>query len=107
MANKIIPWRDLPDFTQTLKLGGTIYKLRARWNTVAEFWTLDICDTNGDPLILGLKIVFNVDFLERNKNELLPEGSIFAVNTGNDLDENRRIGRKDIGVNVLIVYREA
>ena len=34
-----------------------LYKLRQLWNTVGEFWTLDILDEAGNVLVLGVKII--------------------------------------------------
>ncbi len=102
---QVIPWRDFPDFTQTLRLSGELYSLRARWNDVRSFWTLDIYDRNGLPLLMGQKIVFNTDLLFRYKNPLLPKGKIFAINSGAN-EKLNSIGRNDIGVTVFLMYEE-
>lgn len=104
MAFEVIPWRDFSDFSQTVRLSGELYTLRARWNTVNEFWTLDIYDRNGTALLLGQKIVFNTDILARYQDPRLPPGKIFAVDAGNGSQNISTIGRDDIGTNVLIVY---
>jgi len=106
MARIIIPWRDLPDFEQTIKLSGKLYKLRSRWNTVRFFWTLDIFDANGVPLALGQKIVFNTDLLARHTNTALPRGKIFVIDAGNEARKIERIGRNDLGVNAYLIYEE-
>lgn len=102
---EIIQWRDFPDFTQTVRLSGELFILRARWNTLYEFWTLDIFDKDNSPLLLGQKIVFNTDILGRYEDERLPNGRIFAIKSGNAQNLNQ-IGRNDIGTNVLIIYEE-
>lgn len=106
MARLIIPWRDLPDFTQTIKLSGKLYNLRSRWNTVHEFWTLDIYDSNGVALLLGQKVLFNTDILARYTNTLLPTGKIYAIDSGNESQKIVRIGRNDLGVNAFLVYED-
>jgi hypothetical protein len=105
MARLIIPWRDLPDFTQTIKLSGNLYQLRGRWNTVHEFWTLDIYDTNGVALVLGQKVVLNTNFLGRYTNTLLPPGKIFVIDAGNESRKIERVGRNDLGVNAFLIYK--
>lgn len=106
MARLIIPWRDSPDFTQTIKLSGKLYKLRSRWNTVHEFWTLDIYDSNGAPLLLGQKVLFNTDILARYTNTLLPTGKIFVIDSGDESKKIERIGRDDLGVNAFLIYED-
>lgn len=99
-----IPWKDLPDFTQTIKLDNTLYRLRARWNTVYEFWTIDIYDKNGVALLLGQKLVVNTDILARYTNTALPQGKMFIIDSGIATRQVEKIGRNDIGVNALLVY---
>jgi len=106
MTTQIIPWQDYADFTQTLRLSGEFYKLRARWNANKEFWTLDLFDSSGDPLLIGQKLVFNTDILARYNDPRLPPGNIFAIDTGNSTQKINKIGRNDIGVNVFVVYEE-
>jgi hypothetical protein len=102
----VIPWRDFPDFTQTLRLSGDLFSLRSRWNETHQFWTLDIYDKNGQPLIIGQKIVFNTDLLARYKNPLLPAGKMFVIDSSTDSQSVSVIGRNDFGVNVFLVYEE-
>jgi len=101
---EIIPWRDSPDFTQTVRLSGKIYGIRGRWNTVHEFWTIDLFDNNGNALLLGQKLVLNTDILARYNNPLLPPGKIYVIDTGNEAQKIERIGRNDIGVTVFLIY---
>lgn len=103
---QIIPWRDFADFTQTLRLSGELYSLRARWNDVRSFWALDIYDRNGQPLLLGQKIVFNTDILARYRNPLLPNGKLFVIDSSATSENIENVGRNDIGVNVFLVYEE-
>jgi hypothetical protein len=104
MAKKIIPWQDFSDFTQSIKLNDVLFNLRARWNTVHEYWTLDIFDKNGIALLLGQKLVFNTDILARYKDERLPDGSIYCVDVGSESQKLSKIGRNDFGNNVLLIY---
>lgn len=106
MAFKIIPWRDSADFKQSVRLDDRIFILRARWNTQYEFWSLDIYDANESALLLGQKLVFNTDLLERYTNPLLPQGRLFLIDSGSESRRIERIGRNDIGVNANLVYEE-
>ncbi len=104
MTAQIIPWQSFADFTQTIRLSGVVYSMRARWNTVREFWTLDLYDNNGTALLLGQKLVFNTDILARYEDTRLPPGQIFCIDTGNAAQQLSTIGRNDIGTNALLVY---
>lgn len=106
MARGIIPWRDSADFSQDIKLGDRLFKLRSRWNTAYSFWTLDIYDKDDLPLLLAQKIVINTDILGRYTNPDLPSGQIYAIDAGNENRKVDRIGRDDIGVNVFIIYED-
>ncbi|MBC3540663.1 phage baseplate plug protein [Rufibacter sediminis] len=98
---QIIPWRDLADFTQDIRLSGEIFSIRGRWNSERGFWTMDIHDKNDAPLLIGQKIVLNTDILMRYRDPRLPPGSIFAVEAAPGIT---KIGRNDIGTNVFLVY---
>lgn len=104
MSAQIIPWHNFADFRQTLKLSGVVYSMRARWNTVREYWTIDLYDKNGAALLLGQKLVFNTDILGRYQDTRLPPGQLFCIDTGNESQKLNKIGRNDIGTNVLLIY---
>ena len=104
MEYKIIPWHDFADFKQNIRLDGRMYTLRCQWNTVHEYWIMDIYDSNGVALLLGQKIVFNTDILARYRDSRLPDGKIYAIETGSEAQNISSIGRNDIGTNVLIIY---
>lgn len=112
MSVRILTWRDLADFKQTVRLSGVSFILRARWNTSREFWTLDIFAADATPLILGQKLVLNTDILARYSDDRLPPGRIYAIDTTNIAEVSdggeviARIKRDDIGESVFIVYEE-
>ena len=45
------------------ELEGMVLELRTRYNYLAECWTLDIADAQGDPLLTGLMLVPGHDLL--------------------------------------------
>lgn len=103
MTSQIIPWQDFPDFTQSIKLSNVVYTMRARWNTIYEYWTLDLYDKNGAALLIGQKLVYNTDILARYSDPRLPAGELFCVPLSHDAD---RIGRNDFGTNTILVFYE-
>lgn len=106
MAAQIIPWQNFAYFKQTIKLSGVVYTMRARWNTVRSFWTIDLFDKNGEAILLGQKLVFNTDIFARYEDIRLPPGQLFCIDTGNESQKLNAIGRNDIGTNVLLIYEE-
>lgn len=106
MGYKVIQWRDLADFTQSIKLEGVVYSLRARWNSVNEYWTIDLYDRNGNALIIAHKLVLATDILARYPSENLPAGSLYVVDISNQNDPLQKVGRDDMGVNAVLVYAE-
>lgn len=101
---EIIQWQDYPDFAQILRLSGELFTLRARWNSVREFWTIDLADKNDAPILIGQKLVFGVEYFARYRDPRLPPGSLFMIDAGGANTETDRIGRNDIGTNAFLVY---
>ena len=48
----------------TLNLGQTVVTLITRWNASAKIWTLDILDSNEDPVVVGIAMVPGVNLLK-------------------------------------------
>ena len=42
-----------------------LYNLRQLWNTSGQYWTLDINDEDGNPLVLGVKLVTGIFLLKQ------------------------------------------
>jgi hypothetical protein len=74
----IIPIKDNPNHSITIELESTIYQLVFRFNTVNEFWTMDILTEDGVALLNGIKIVPNYPLIFTHKNSLLPNGDFIA-----------------------------
>jgi len=111
---QIFAWRnDFSDFKQTVRLDNVLYTIRARWNTSREYWTLDIFDSSGLPIIYGQKIVLNTEIIRRYNDPRLPAGQIYPIDITNMNDVYpdgtviARIGREDIGSTVFLVYEPA
>lgn len=99
----IIPWGTDPAFEQTVLLSRRPYVLRAKWNVLHEYWTLDIEAQDGTLLLAGAKLVLEVEILRRFQRDDLPPGFLLPVAIAGSVD---RIGRNSIGQNVSLVYFE-
>ncbi len=51
-----LTFNDSPEESFNLVILDTIYIFSQRWNTIG-FWTLDVSDESGGPLVLGARIV--------------------------------------------------
>ncbi|WFQ80512.1 hypothetical protein PXH59_05090 [Xenorhabdus sp. SF857] len=47
-----------------IQLGGIEYRMRIQYRGIAG-WILDIMRPNGEPIVMGIPLVFGVDILER------------------------------------------
>lgn len=75
---KIISIKDNPNHTILVELENKIYKLYFRYNTVAEFWTMDIYTENDILLLAGIKIVQNYPLIFSHINSDLPPGDFIC-----------------------------
>lgn len=56
-----------------IKIDDQEYIIQVSWN-IEGFFSINIYDTLGDPIILGKKIVYGVDILKNVVDDRLPEG---------------------------------
>lgn len=100
---QIIPFKDPSSFVEQVTLSGTIFILMFNWNSLNEFWTMDIRNRDEEPIVLGIKIVPNYPLLAQYTETNLPLGEIVCQNIVKSPDVIRRF---DIGQNFLLVYYE-
>ncbi|MDC9622778.1 hypothetical protein PSI22_14310 [Xenorhabdus sp. XENO-7] len=48
-----------------IQLGGINYRMQLQWRDCAG-WILDIMQTNSEPIVTGIPLVFGVDILEQH-----------------------------------------
>jgi hypothetical protein len=97
---QIIPWPDFPEWEQQIQLDGVSYRLRGRYNTTSERWTMDILASDKAPIVLGIGIVRGVDLLLYHVDSRLPPGSMVVIG---DVEPNR----VNMGRSVQLVYDNA
>lgn len=100
---QIIPFKEASSFIEQITLSGTIFVLRFNWNSLNEFWSMDIQNRDEEPIIMGIKIVPNYPLLAQYTDNNLPSGEIVCQNIVRSPDG---IGRFDIGQKFLLVYYE-
>lgn len=65
-----------------MSLSGTIYNFRLYWNTVGQYWVLDIADSSGNPLVTGVPLVTGCLLLSQYSYMGFP-GDLFVQTTNN------------------------
>lgn len=101
-----IPMINAPYFKFSTVLTENEYLLNFRWNTRAEFWTMDIYDLEEVPIILGIKLVIGYPLLSQRKYlQTCPPGEFWVFDPSLDT-LYQEPGRQDF-VNdrgVILVY---
>lgn len=83
---QVIPFQDLPAFTEEVELDGVPLKLSFVWNASNSAWILDIYNLAGVPVLAGVKVVLGFDLIGRYKRSGLPGGKLIVVDPGQRLD---------------------
>jgi hypothetical protein len=78
------------DSIVNIALEGKKYSLHFAWNSIGEFWTLEIMDDAGNSLVCSIKMVSNYPLLNQYKNHKFPPGEFMVVS-----DTTERPGRED------------
>ena len=84
---QVITFPDAPEWTQNVKLDGKSYRLRARWNTSSEAWSMDVLTTSKTLLVSGLRMVRGAALIGQFQNDDLPPGDFIVYDTGERVDE--------------------
>ena len=101
----IIPFKDLPSFTEEVTLDNTPYILRFDYNAREGAWSISFYDREQAPLIIGVKLVIFYELISNYPDRGLPPGELWVFDaSGNPTPP----GREDF-VNdrlVLLYYQE-
>lgn len=63
MTAQAIPLKPATSQRLVIALGTRTYRLTLKWNRFAAAWVLDVADSLGQPLALGLAVVTGADLL--------------------------------------------
>lgn len=84
-----------------VSLSGTKYTVELRWNSRSEHWTLSLYTADGDPIVVGRRVVVGIPLFRRYRDDRLPAGTLVAVDT---TDREQDPGFNDLGNRVQLVY---
>ena len=105
MATIELPVRsDLPAFEFTLDLEEALYTLAFRWNDRKERWLMDIKDSNGADLLMGIVLLTDVNITDPYIIEGLPPGRFFVID---ESGAGKNPGINDLGNDVKVFYLES
>lgn len=100
---QIIPFNEDGSFLMQITLSSSIFNLQFHWNSLNEFWVMDIYDSGFVPVVFGIKIVPNYDISGQYTYSNMPSGDIVCQNFQNTFGD---IGRFDMGSTCELVYYE-
>ncbi len=104
MATLEIPLRnDLEAFQQLVDIEGTIFLLVFFFNTRRNLWYFDIRDIEGNPILLGISILTNVDLTRNFLHKAIPQGVFMAFDTEGEEKDPSEDG---LGTPVKLLYEE-
>lgn len=90
-----------PASEMSISFNGRIWRLRFRWNTRDQSWSMDVLDAERTPVLLGVKVVSDWLLLRRYAQDELLEVDIVSVDTSGQAEEP---GRDDLGARVMVLF---
>lgn len=80
------------------------YVLRFDWNERQARWCLSIMDSDEVPLIMGIVLNINNEFLSRFALKGMPPGRMILYDLSG---KNAECGRDDIGTRCVLIYENS
>ena len=65
----IIPTQDLAAYNFQVTLDNVVYTLKFDYNERNDHWSFSISTADNDPIIEGIKLVFNVNLIEQYQDD--------------------------------------
>jgi hypothetical protein len=104
MAIVEIPLTAYPDTSQQTDLDGVTFSFRFRWSDRGQSWHMDLRTLNGDPIVLGVRLVNGFPLLRRVVKTGRPAGELALIDmTGRGEDPDFA----GFGTRWRLLYREA
>jgi hypothetical protein len=102
MASWLITTTPEPDTTQRVPLGELSYSLHIYWSQRCEAWHLDLADSVGAPMLLGVRMVTMFPLLYRYKYLVgMPPGDLVFLDLR---EEGARPTLEDMGDRFRLYY---
>ena len=89
--------------SQTVTLDGVVFRLTFTFNTRCLAWDMTIAEQDGTVLVSGIKLLPQLDLLNRHKDVRLPPGRLLAVDQ-QEADVAIRPLKSELGSKLVLVY---
>lgn len=96
-----VKWYSDSYWEQRLILGGDPFSLIANWNVRDESWNVSLFTSEGDPLVVGRKLVLNTNVLEQVHVDSAPKGILLVTPIS---DNATSITRDNMGIDVELIF---
>lgn len=96
-----IPVSDGTAFKLSADLDGTLYTFDFNWNPRGQWWTLNLYDAGGDPVMQGIRCVVDYSLLAHCSAENAPEGQLRLIDTADTKTDPKF---NDLGSRVVLTY---
>lgn len=100
---QIIPFSEPGSWQQQIALSDKVYLLNFTWNSLNEYWLMDIADGNSNVLVYGIVIVPNYNISDQFVVAGMPLGDIVCINITKEWGP---ILRFDMGQTCELIYFE-
>jgi hypothetical protein len=107
LAFSIIPLRtDIPAYSQEVVIAGTVYVIGVRYNARMARWILDVCDSGGVPIVMGIPLLVTVPIAYRFIDRVpgFPQVQLMVID---ETGQERSPERDTLGADIKLVYAEA
>ena len=101
---QIIPFSEPGSWQMQITLSQEVFLLNFTWNSLNEYWLMDIANGNNQVLVYGIVVVPNFDLTKQFPLKGMPKGNIVCINI---TEEWGPILRFDMGATCELIYFEA
>lgn len=99
----IIPFEDLPSFTEEITLSGVTYILDFNWNSRGNFWSLSVYDRDQIPIVTGIRLIAYYELIKQYVDKGLPSGEMYVIDPSENMLE---VEQNDFQSRSFLVYFE-
>ena len=94
MVKQIIPFNSTGSRIITIELGENVFRMRTYYLPHIKRWILDIMDSDGNPIIMGITLNLGVGNMVKGKSELFEGQTLRCVSlTGKGISEPDSLGK--------------
>jgi len=84
---RLLPFKNLPAFTQEITLDSVPYVFEFLWNSREEVWIMNILDREQNALVYGIILVINFELISKYAYlDNFPQGQLYAVRENESFD---------------------